>query len=65
MIQIVAVLPHKASGNLDYPYSPWKAGRCNAYTRTLVRVCGSEEEARLAAMTLPKGTVWAVERAGA
>jgi hypothetical protein len=62
MIQIVAVLPHKAADRLGLQ---WKAGRCNAYTRTLVRVCGSEEELQLVARTLPKGAIWGVEAAGA
>ena len=62
MMQIVAVLPHKAADRLG---TQWKAGRCNAYTRTMVRVCASGEAAQLVALTLPRGSIWGFERAGA
>lgn len=62
MTQIVAVLTHKQADRLG---PEWQSGRCNAYTRTMVRLCGSEEELQLVARTLPRGTVWAVESAAA
>jgi hypothetical protein len=62
MIQIVAVM---ANGEADRLGPGWKAGRCNAYTRTMVRICSCEEEVQLIARTLPRGTIWALEAAGA
>jgi len=62
MIQIVAVLSHSIANKLG---PQWKHGRCNGYTQTVVRVCASEEEAGLAALTLPGGSIWTVEAAGA
>jgi len=60
MTQIVAVLPHKDAARLG---PGWKAGGSNAYTRTMVRFCASEEEAWTIARRL--SCIWTIERAGA
>jgi hypothetical protein len=62
MIQIVAVMPHAKADRLG---RGCKARCCNAYTRTMVRICSCDEEVQLITRTLPRGTIWALEAAGA
>ncbi len=60
MTQLIAVMPHKQADRLG---REWKPCRCNAYTRTMVRICTTDEEAMRLGRKL--SCVWSVERAGA